>query len=299
VRRGEPDPLYHAVLERFVQLLAGHGAVTGFFIEGGLSRDGALRKPRTGLLEYLIKLRKEFPAREIVFFPVALNYDRTLEDRYLVRERNGAPPRQMLLVRMWNLVAIAFWLPILIAANVLKVATRSHQKFGYAAISFGEPLQLSEWPGGSTLHELASEPRKEGVKALAEELLFRRIGGALPVTPMSLTCAALLEPGPADAAAVRGLVRELVARLRAAGAPFAFGQAFESIHRRRHSEKSALRMREFDAELLDAEEAELVVTLAMAQLGRRRIVRKGGVLTFKEADRPIVEYYANSIRHHL
>ena len=35
VRRGEKDPLYHAVLERFVQLLAGHGAVTGFFIEGG------------------------------------------------------------------------------------------------------------------------------------------------------------------------------------------------------------------------------------------------------------------------
>ena len=48
VRRGERDPLYHAVLKRFVQLIAGQGAVTGFFIEGGLSRDGALRAQANG-----------------------------------------------------------------------------------------------------------------------------------------------------------------------------------------------------------------------------------------------------------
>ena len=50
VRRGETDPLYHAVLERFVQLLVGQGAVTGFFLEGALSRDGGLRRARTVLV---------------------------------------------------------------------------------------------------------------------------------------------------------------------------------------------------------------------------------------------------------
>ena len=34
VRRGEKDPVYHRVLERFIQLLVGHGGVTGFFLEG-------------------------------------------------------------------------------------------------------------------------------------------------------------------------------------------------------------------------------------------------------------------------
>lgn len=59
-------------------------------------------------------------------------------------------------------------------------------------------------------------------------------------------------------------------------------------------------MRELDAELLDAEEAELILTLTVAQLSRRRILRKGeGGLRILDEHRPIVEYYANSIRHHF
>jgi hypothetical protein len=49
VRRGEKDPLYHKVLERYVQVLVGEGGVTGFFIEGKLSRDGRLGAPKAGL----------------------------------------------------------------------------------------------------------------------------------------------------------------------------------------------------------------------------------------------------------
>ena len=90
VRRGESDPLYHAVLRRFVQLIAGHGAVTGFFIEGGLSRDGKLRRPRTGLLDSLIGLRHDDPDREIVFMPVGLNYDRAFEDLQRVQDQRAA-----------------------------------------------------------------------------------------------------------------------------------------------------------------------------------------------------------------
>ena len=97
VRRGEKDPVYHKVLERFLQLLAGHGGVTGFFIEGGLSRDGALRPPKLGLLDYLVKLRRDFPDRDIAFLPVGLNYDRVLEDRTLVAERDGPVPKLSLI----------------------------------------------------------------------------------------------------------------------------------------------------------------------------------------------------------
>jgi glycerol-3-phosphate O-acyltransferase len=298
VRRGEGDKLYHAVLERFVQLLAGHGAVTGFFIEGGLSRDGLLRKPRTGLLEYYVKLRREFPEREIVFLPVGLNYDRVLEDRHLVADVAGKKPRPMLIWRLWNLVALLFWVPILIVANMLKVATRSHQKFGYAAISFGEPLRLTDWPGGSTVHSARDEDRKRIVGALGEELLYRRVARVVPVTPVAAVSVAMLRPGPMDSASLVGRIRDVVAELRATGAPFALGDAFHSIEERRKDTRRDSNIPDLDRGLLDAEEAELMLLLTVSSMLRRRVIRKQkGAIEILEGE--VVRYYANSVLHHL
>lgn len=299
VRRGEKDPLYHVVLERFLQLLAGHGGVTGFFIEGGLSRDGALRAPKIGLLDYLVKLRREFPERDIAFLPVGLNYDRVLEDRTLVAERDGPLPRPRLHRRLLNLGGVLFWLPLLIVANGLKVATRSHQKFGYAAIAFGEPLILSRWPGGPALHALEDGPRREGVAGLAEELLHRRIGRVVPATPVPILCLAL-DGGARALGEVRVAVRRLLARLRAAGAPIALGEAFDGIARRRDAPPPESIPGGLDEDLLDQEEAELVVTLAGKALQRRLVVKVDGrEIRVQRGEEPIIAYYAASIRHHL
>ena len=298
VRRGEPDPLYHAVLERFVQLLAGNGAVTGFFVEGALSRDGGLRRPRTGLLEYLIKLRIDQPDREIVFLPVGINYDRVLEDRYLVEERGGRKPKATILVRLWNVAGIAFWVPWLVVANLLRVATRSHVKFGYAAIRFGEPLALTQWPGGKELASLPDAERKEAVRILAEELLYRRIGHFIPATPVPIVCTALLRDGPGDEVALAERIRLVLAELRAAGAPLGLGRAFASVEARRG--QHGTQIPGLDDHLLETEEADLVLSLARGQLVRRRIVRRvGTAVEVPDDQRPLIEYYANSIRHHL
>ena len=40
VRRKYREPLYHAVLERYVQLITREGVTQGIFLEGGLTRDG-------------------------------------------------------------------------------------------------------------------------------------------------------------------------------------------------------------------------------------------------------------------
>ena len=150
------------------------------------------------------------------------------------------------------------------------------------------------------MHDLEPEARKEAVRALAEELLMQRIGRALPATPIAIACTALLQSGGKDVASIQGRIREVTAELRRRGAPTAFGHAFESLRRRRTAEKAALRVREFDIEVLDAEEAELILTLTVAQFSRRRILRRqGGELRIPDVERPVVEYYANSIRHHL
>ncbi len=300
VRRGEKDPLYHAVLERFVQVLAGHGGVTGFYIEGGLSRDGGLRPAKAGLLDYLIRLRHEQPDREIYFLPVGLNYDRTLEDRTLVAERDGPLPKATIRQRMTTIAGIGFWLPILVTANVLRVATRSHRKFGYAAVSFGEPLRLLDWEGGETVHAIADRhERRAKVAEMATHLLNERIGEVIPATPVPLLCTAMLAQGPNTSGQLQKRVAEVVRELRDKGRPVALGRAFDTIRERR-SQPGVASVPGLDDELLDAEEAELIVVLARTQLERRGVVVKNGSeLEMVDGEQPILEYYANSIRHHF
>ena len=303
VRRGEKDPLYHAVLERFVQLLAGNGAVTGFFPEGGLSRDGALRKPRTGLLDYIIGLRRDHPEREIAFMPVGLNYDRVLEDRILLRDKDGPPRKPTFPERLANLARGVVWVPRLVAANLLRVATRSHQKFGYAAIRFGEPLLLTQWPGGAGLHLLPDEARGPALEALGDELVRRRIGAVVPATPVPILCAALLREGDRDDKALRARVHEVLAELRAGGARLALGLAFDEIRKRQAAEQESIH-EVFDAELAADEEADQVVSLATTLLVRRGVLKPvltptgpGHEPTDEAHD--VLAYYARSIGHLL
>ncbi len=305
VRRGEKDPLYHAVLERFVQLLAGQGAVTGFFPEGGLTRDGSLRRPRTGLLEYIVGLRNDHPDKEIVFMPVGLNYDRVLEDRILLDDRprtdGKKKPRATLGQRLARLAWGVWWVPKLLVANGLRVATRSHQKFGYAAIRFGEPLRLSDWPGGPGLHALPPEERKDAAQALADELLFRRVGAVVPALPVPVFALALSRGADDTDRAVRDRVRAVLSELRVRGAPLALGLAFDEVRRKRAEAHRPDIHETFDEILLDDEEAEQIVSLATTLLRRRGVLRREGTRWVHAAPDAgeVLTYYANSIRHHL
>src|SRR5205085_3232044 len=54
IRRRFREPLYHTVLEKYVQLVTREGVTQGIFVEGGLTRDGKLRAPKVGLLDYVL-----------------------------------------------------------------------------------------------------------------------------------------------------------------------------------------------------------------------------------------------------
>ena len=85
IRRDSRSPLYRKVLERYVGMATAGGVTQAVYPEGGLSRDGRLRPPRLGILDYMV--RSFDPAgRDLVFVPVGLNYDRVLEDRTLLRD---------------------------------------------------------------------------------------------------------------------------------------------------------------------------------------------------------------------
>jgi len=85
VRRRSGNPLYRKVLERYIHMATREGVCQAVFPEGGLSRDGRLQAPKLGLVDYMLRDFDRTADRDIVFIPVGINYDRTLEDRSLLR----------------------------------------------------------------------------------------------------------------------------------------------------------------------------------------------------------------------
>jgi glycerol-3-phosphate O-acyltransferase len=79
------------VLARYVQMATEAGVTQAVFPEGGLSRTGALGKPKLGLISYILDGFQPGQSRDVVFVPVAINYDRVMEDRNLIEaQENGA-----------------------------------------------------------------------------------------------------------------------------------------------------------------------------------------------------------------
>jgi glycerol-3-phosphate O-acyltransferase len=130
IRRRYREPLYHAVLERYVQLITREGVTQGIFVEGGLTRDGRLRAPKIGLLDYVLGIGRdpEFAAR-LQVVPVAVNYDRVLEDRSLLRELDvssgGHPPAR--LTQAWEVGRY-------LTHNAARLLSRRFKRYGRAAL---------------------------------------------------------------------------------------------------------------------------------------------------------------------
>ena len=138
VRRDSRNRLYRKVLERYVYLAVTHGVTQAVFMEGGLSRDGRLRPPKFGLLSYLTRHMRRDSARDVVFVPVAVNYDRVLEDRHLLRDLEPEAGVRS----AWRTAAVGLaWL----LKNVGLYALRRLYRFGYACVNFGPPISLADY----------------------------------------------------------------------------------------------------------------------------------------------------------
>jgi len=173
IRRKSRNPLYRRVLARYVQMATSEGVTQAIFPEGGLSLDGKVGPAKLGLLNYIVTGFRPDENREVVFIPVALNYDRVLEDRVLIaaaqsgerrfRARIGSITR-FFLKHLWQKIRGRF------------------QRFGYAAVSFGAPVALRPF-----LQTETPDP----TEALAL-VLMSRIRALVPVLPVPLVAATLL-----------------------------------------------------------------------------------------------------------
>lgn len=176
IRRKSRNELYRRVLARYVKLATEAGVTQAMFPEGGLSQSGRLMPPKLGLLKYIVD---DFDpeGQDVVFVPVALNYDRVLEDRILVSAAND--PKGRFNARIGVVAGKS------VKQLWLRLIGRYH-RFGYAAVSFGKPLSLRNFQAG--LPGDLTEP-------LAERLIAE-IGAIVPLLPVPVVSWLLLENGP-------------------------------------------------------------------------------------------------------
>lgn len=269
IRRNSGDGLYRRVLERYVHMATSAGVTQAVYPEGGLSRDGRLRPPKLGLLDY--QLRAFDPdARDLVFVPVGINYDRTLEDRTLLLDAEGAagprPGRWAAVRRTGGFVARNLW----------RMARSRWYRFGYACVNFGTPVSMRRWSeaNGVDFRRLSREERHDVVERLGTELMAA-VGAVIPVLPVALVASVLLRRPETALSELELKARVLAAMdaLEAAGARL-------YVPRR---------------------DMDYAVTVGLRTLTLRRLVEEteDGLFRPVDAERAVLRYYANSIAHLL
>jgi len=304
VRRGFPDPLYHQVLRRYLQLITRRGVTQGIFPEGGLTRDGALRTPKVGLLDALLQLTCE-PGfnRELYFVPVGINYDRVLEDQQLLSEKRGRENPPTRVEKLGGAVRMLALLPFRAALGLYRALRGKLQLGGYVAVAFGEPVRFSSWAREHHI-DLASqtdEQRRATAKQVAVDLMSE-IAHVIPATPVPLVARAMLELGETTREALNDRVRELRAKLEARGVPVALGEEFEGTQRAQaaladDSDRNR-DMARLTGDVLASEEAEAIARLGLALLARRGLLLRanGKIAVAAGAEqREVLAYYSNSL----
>jgi glycerol-3-phosphate O-acyltransferase len=267
VRRNSGNPLYRRVLERYIHMATREGVCQAVFLEGGLSRDGRLQTPKLGLIDYMLRRFDPATDRDVVFIPVGINYDRTLEDRSLLRifdpdaEKRG----------WWFVCRTTF--KFIRRSLVLMILSR-WRRYGYACVNFGTPLSAKAYclDQGLNLSRLSRTDRFPEIEKLCHRLMSA-ISEVVPVLPVSLMSTVFLEAmgTELDILDIEERSNRLINELQARGAP-----VFElSRSARAH-------------DIVDAID---LMTL------RRMVTASGDQFKAVSAEETIMRYYANTIAH--
>jgi glycerol-3-phosphate O-acyltransferase len=269
VRRNSGDPLYRRVLERYVAMATAAGVTQAVYPEGGLSRDGRMRTPKLGLLDYMLRSFDPHGERDLVFVPVGINYDRTLEDRTLLLDGVENAPRPGPLGAVFRLLRF-------VGHQIfLALAGRWH-RFGYACVNFGTPISMRADAAHHRLafHGLGREQRATALAQLGARLMHA-VGAEIPVLPVPLVATVLVaahERGQAlSALELKAAAYRLLAELTAVGARV----------------------------YMPRRDQDYAIDVGLRALRLRHLVSdEDGLLAAVPEELPLLRYYAASIAHY-
>jgi glycerol-3-phosphate O-acyltransferase len=266
VRRNSKDDLYRRVLERYIAMATEAGVPQAVFPEGGLTRDGKIREPRLGVLDYMLRGFRLGGERDLVFVPLGINYDRVLEDRTLLLSIDPDAKRPGRLVALWRTLAF-------VGRNLRLMMRSEWFRFGYACVNFGSPVSMRAYcrSRGIDFKELSSEDRKREIAALGHHLI-ETVGRIVPVLPVPLISSVFLqdESKKLSELEIKAEVEKLIESLQARGAHV----------------------------YIPRKDLDYAIHVGLRMLTLRRLVDSGdGLYSARSSETPVLRYYANSIAH--
>src|SRR5690606_11334673 len=151
------------------------GWLIAYFLEGGRSRTGKLLPPMLGLLNMVVASALGLVDRRVFFQPVAIGYERLMEEGAFERELSGQQKEKE------------------DAAQLLRLTSVLRQRWGRINIQLGEPIELGELAReiGTEGAELRPSKRRALVKRLAHQVM-NEINRVTAVTPGALVALVLL-----------------------------------------------------------------------------------------------------------
>ena len=269
VRRRSGNPLYRRVLERYIHMATKEGVCQAVYLEGGLSRDGRLQNPKLGLMDYMLRQYDPIQDRNIVFIPVGINYDRTIEDRSLLRSLDPEAPKRS----KWFVFKTTT--SFIMHSFILMLMNR-WRRYGYACVNFGTPVSARAYcrEHDVVFSELDRDQRFPEVERLCRRLMAA-ISDVIPVLPVAVVSTVFLEnlETPMDIIEIERRCNRLVTSLGEAGAPV----MNTPRSTRAHAYAGAVHLMRI----------------------RGLVTESDGLITAVADEAPMLRYYANSIDHWL
>jgi glycerol-3-phosphate O-acyltransferase len=179
LRRSFEDPIYKEVFRRYVGYLVKEGFTQEFFIEGGRSRTGKSMAPRLGMLAWNIDAFIASSRRDLFFVPIAITYERLVEESSMVDELEGGDKQKESML------------------GLMRARKYLERRFGSVFVNFGEPISLAHTLEGRRELFLSDETPSAaaGKRALIESLgneIVERINWAVVANATSVAASALL-----------------------------------------------------------------------------------------------------------
>jgi glycerol-3-phosphate O-acyltransferase len=190
------DLVYTASFKAYIKKLIADGIHHEFFPEGGRSRTGKLLQPKLGMFTWQVDAFLEGAANDVVFIPIAVDYEKVAETRSYSKEMLGGEKKA------------EDFRALLSTPKVLM------ENFGRIYITFDEPVSLAELMKSRGLEDPAAvgEEQKKGlVRALGHRVMYG-ISRVSTVTANALVSAALLSHRRRGATAAE--VKERIGLLR-------------------------------------------------------------------------------------
>jgi glycerol-3-phosphate O-acyltransferase len=225
------DVIYKAAIREYLGHLMDKRFNLEWYIEGGRTRTGKLRRPRYGLLRYLAEALDDRPGVDAVLVPVSIVYDQLHEAGAMAAEQRGAVK----------------------SAEGMRWLARymrdQRSDSGVARVRFGEPFSLraalaESEPGGSGLEKVAfrvcagiNKATAVTANSLVTYALLATRDRALTLEQVSdvvAPLAAYLEsrdlPAPIQELRTRASLRETLERLAEARVTRCYDEGTEAVY---------------------------------------------------------------------